>query len=397
MSHQDLLYTWGETISTHLPSLRGPQAELLAEWSFATATVGTCGRTTVAAFLAAWFGVPDRTVDQRLREWYCDAAAKAGDHRQTLAVQTCFPELLRWLLTLWSANEKRLAFALDATTLGQRFTVLALCLLYRDTAIPVAWAILPAAQPGAWKPHWQTLLRAMVDVVPADWTVLVLADRGLYAPWLFRTIRRVGWHPFLRINPGGYYRRVGQRNWQPLQDVVAADGQPWAGAVFCHKTRSLRATLVARHDAGHADPWLILTDLSPEQAEAGWYALRMWIECSFKTTKSGAWQWQRTRMEQPDRASRLWLVLAVATLFTVTLGSAAEDATPVSALEQLPAGHIARRRATGRPRRRALSLVRRGRIVLLVAGYRGQALPIGSLSPGPWSETLSTSPPKLET
>ena len=33
--------------------------------------------------------------------------------------------------------------------------------------------------------------------------MIVLADRGLYARWLFRRIMRLGWHPFLRINTGG--------------------------------------------------------------------------------------------------------------------------------------------------------------------------------------------------
>ena len=44
---------------------------------------------------------------------------------------------------------------------------------------------------------------------PHDWTVIVLADRGLYAPWLFRRITRLGWHPFLRINTGGSFRPAG--------------------------------------------------------------------------------------------------------------------------------------------------------------------------------------------
>src|SRR3989442_10917239 len=39
---------------------------------------------------------------------------------------------------------------------------------------------------------------------------LVLADRGLYARWLFRRITRLGWHPFLRINTGGTFRPKGQ-------------------------------------------------------------------------------------------------------------------------------------------------------------------------------------------
>jgi len=37
------------------------------------------------------------------------------------------------------------------------------------------------------------------EIKPA---IRVLADRGLYARWLFRRIVRLGWHPFLRIKTG---------------------------------------------------------------------------------------------------------------------------------------------------------------------------------------------------
>src|SRR4051812_18102940 len=43
------------------------------------------------------------------------------------------------------------------------------------------------------------LLRRLRPAVPPGWTVLVLADRGLWSPRLWRRIRRLGWHPLLRI------------------------------------------------------------------------------------------------------------------------------------------------------------------------------------------------------
>jgi hypothetical protein len=63
MSRPDELYSWIETVSTHLSQLRGPQAYVLALWSFGTAVAGTCGRTTVACFLALVLERRDRAVD----------------------------------------------------------------------------------------------------------------------------------------------------------------------------------------------------------------------------------------------------------------------------------------------------------------------------------------------
>ena len=106
--------------------------------------------------------------------------------------------------------DRRLALAMDATTLGQRFTVLAISVVYRGCAIPVAWKVVGAHEKGQWRPHWEALFTQLRGSVPADWAVLVCADRGLYARWLYRHIVSVGWHPFLRINRGGFFRVPGR-------------------------------------------------------------------------------------------------------------------------------------------------------------------------------------------
>jgi hypothetical protein len=63
-------------------------------------------------------------VRQQLREFCDEAEAKRGTQRQALAVDPCFVPLLCWVLSGWQGTQ--LALALDATTLGLRFTVLAI-------------------------------------------------------------------------------------------------------------------------------------------------------------------------------------------------------------------------------------------------------------------------------
>ncbi len=150
--------------------------------------VQSCGLTTVAGFLGTLLGQKESTLRQRLREWYREARAKKGAARQALDVTPCFAPLLRWVLSWGAPAERRLALALDATTLKDRFVVLAISVLYRGCAIPVAWVVLPGNQKEAWRPHWGALLQHLIASVPADWLVIVLADRGLYAPWLYRQI-----------------------------------------------------------------------------------------------------------------------------------------------------------------------------------------------------------------
>jgi hypothetical protein len=218
--------------------------------------------------------------------------------------------------------------------------------------------------------------------VPAGWTVVVLADRGLYARWLFRRIVRLGWHPFLRVNAGGTFRPTGQARYAPLWAFAAAGGT-WAGTgtAFQGPDRRLACTLLVRWAEGCAQPWLLLTDLPPEAADPCWYGMRAWIERGFKLTKRAGWQWQATRVTDPDRAARLWLAVAVATLWLVSIGGAADAALPPSTIPAWPAPPRRVRRAT---RPRLVSVFRRGHALLLAALLNDQPLPTGRLRPEPW-------------
>jgi hypothetical protein len=286
---------------------------------------------------------------------------------------------------------------LDATTLGTRFTVLAISVVYRGCAIPVAWKVVRAQTKGACAPHWKTLLAHLEANIPADWTVVVLADRGLYARWLYEAIVYLGWHPFLRVNAGGTFRPATGGGLRPLGSAVRAVGERWCGEVVCFQKprRRLACTLVACWEAGHQERWLVLTDLQPEQAQVAWYGLRAWIEAGFKDIKRGGWHWHQTKMIDLERASRLWLAMAFATLWVVSIGGEADATRPASSLDALPPTHVARRRARQPTRARQISCFRRGLLLLLARLVQGQAVPFGQVLPEPWpGEPGAVGPPR---
>ncbi len=287
-----------------------------------------------------------------------------------------------------------MALALDASTLSDRFTVLCISALYRGCAIPVAWCIVPTGEAGAWKPDWIALLDSLDGVIPVEWTVIVLADRGLYARWLYQEIQSLHWHPFLRINKGGKARPKGSDTYHWLATFVPVHGYAWSGPVRCFTEASSRrdCTLVARWDADYQDPWLIVTDLLPAQADVAWYAMRAWIECGFKDTKRGGWNWHYTKMEDPARAERHWLVMAVATLWVVSVGGVVDAEQPASTLAALPQTHRARTHTKGRQNPRKTSCFARGIMRITVALLKGDGLPTTHFVPFVWP----TSPPEEE-
>jgi hypothetical protein len=366
--------------------LSKPQAVVLAMWSYGIAFTRSCGRRTVALFLALLLQQKVGTVEQRLREWCFDTEDKRGDKRRELDVASCFVPLLHWVVSLWVGTS--IALTLDATTLSDRFVVLAVSVAYRGCGIPVAWTVLPANQKAAWRPHWLRMLSQLRPAIPSDWTVLVLADRGLYAKWLFRRIVRLGWHPFLRVNQGAKFRPAGQTRWYWLSELVYQVGARWrgSGTAFRSSGSQMACSLVAWWGEGHEEPWFILTDLHPETCAAYWYALRSWCEQGFRCTKRGGWQWQNTRMTDPARTSRLWLAMAVATLWMVSVGTDLELG-PSADLPNIPDLRVILGIDLKQASPRRNRLFRLGWLWLLVQAVTAQPLPLPQrLVPEPWPQ-----------
>ena len=171
-----------EEVSTQMPQLSKPQAAVLALWSFSLVMSRTCSLSGCSLFLAELLAAKENTMRQRLREWYWEGAAKKGRSRQSVLVESQFVSMLGWVLSKWQGRQ--LALAVDATTLGDRLVVLAVSVVYRGVAIPLAWKVLVGNQPGSWKPEWLRLLRLIHRAIPAEMMVIVLSDRGITQPWL---------------------------------------------------------------------------------------------------------------------------------------------------------------------------------------------------------------------
>lgn len=322
------VYQLDETIGAHLPALRPAQRLGLALWvSGAVAAGSACPVAVVAALLP--LGGALHAWRQYLREWLYDGAERAAPCQTQLDVAACFAPLLRWVVAWWRGTD--LALAVDATTLGERVVVLAASVLYRGCAIPVAWHVVPAGAAGEWMGPILALLDRLAPAVPAGWTVLVLADRGLWSPRLWDGLRARGWHPLLRVQRRATFRPAGHKRRRRVERFVPGPGHAWVGAGVAFKDRPDRraGTLVVVWAAGAAEPWALLTDLDPAQVGVCWYGLRAWIELGFRALKGMGWHWERTRRTDPERVARHWLVLAVATIWTLAYGTRAEDAERV--------------------------------------------------------------------
>jgi hypothetical protein len=366
MSHPTALKQWMSEVSRQLGHLSKSEQVVLALYSFAVVMTQRCGLTTLASFLGLLLKRSPDTLRQRLREWNYEAEQKRGKQRRTVVAHDSFAPLLRWLLQ-GSGRRQEVALALDVTYLGERFTVLAVSLLYRGSAVPVAWRVLAGNVKGEWHPLWLELLAQLRPALQAYKQVFVLTDRGLYSRRLFDAICDYGWHPLMRLRLQGLYRRPKNKMWRPLSDLARPGSGVWCQRALCFKNEPLNCTLWVQWAAQYDEPWLIATDVRPALVQSNHYALRAWIEAGFKDLKHGGVRWEQTHMTDPLRVERFWLVLAVALLWLCRVGG------------QVQAHWLALRSCAA-----SLSCMTLGWLTLWVSALHQQSLPFGSFLPRDW-------------
>ena len=116
---------------------------------------------------------------------------------------------------------------------------LVVSVLYRGSAIPVAWHILPANQKGPWLSPILDLLHRLAPVIPQTMTVLVLTDRGLWSPRLWQGIGSLGWHPLMRVKGNTSFQPLGGTR-QPAAQLIPGPGYAWVGRGTAFRRPALR-------------------------------------------------------------------------------------------------------------------------------------------------------------
>ncbi len=347
---------------------------VLSLYVFGMVVMRHCGQTQIATFLSGLLRCQFGTMKRRLRELTYEAEAKSGQKRRALDVEDCFAPLLSWVLSKFDPKHKQVVIALDATTLGNRFTILAVSVVVSGCAIPVAWHIQTAGQKGEWNPIWYQLLGLLKTAIPSNWQVFILSDSGLYSKTLFQQIDQVfKWQVMMRIYGGqGWFRARGRSRWRPLHRLVKRGMKPTILSGDCFKTNPLRCHLVAQWEPQYEHPCLVVTNVSPAHLEPNVYAIRYWIECGFKDFKRGLLHWEHTKMTCPKRAERLWLVMSLALLWLTLMGDTASSAPHWQSLTH------------ARPHSRILSAPVLGWIELILSLFNRCPLPLGFLTLYPW-------------
>lgn len=218
---------------------------------------------------------------------------------------------------------RRLRIQIDRVQIKRRQNVLMLSVWYRRRAVPLAWMCLPHDGQSHQR-QWAELLDYLATLVPADMTVIILADREFGSVERLRAVGKRGWDYAIRLkdNVEFYDPLWGQPfDWLPVRTIAVAVGRQYVRMNLALTKGALFPThLACAWAVGSDEPWLIATNLPQPLQALKEYRRRFGCEELFSDLKKRGFNWENSQIRDPQRFARLLLVLALLTVFLLALG-----------------------------------------------------------------------------
>jgi hypothetical protein len=312
MKPHKLILQWNREVRKAFAQLSKPQAYLLAALSLGVAQAKSCTLTRIAQSLFVLGNLP--AVERRCQRFLGNAQVDWHAGSTALAC---------WVLARAVPPQgKPLVLLVDETALHEHLKVMVVALAYRGRAIPLAWWCYSQYEyPLAQVELIDTLLAQIAPALPPGVPVLVQADRGIgTSPGLMAAVERRHWHYLFRVQASVQLvladgRKLSFGEWVP-RPGCSCHAQP-VRALKKAGWRQCRA--LGYWKVGQPEPWLLLTNWPA--ATTAKYGRRMWEEGAFRDVKSNGFNWQKSRVRQPEHANRLWLILALAYAWLISLGT----------------------------------------------------------------------------
>jgi hypothetical protein len=259
----------------------------------------------------ALVGVGRAKVPSRERRWQRLVA------NARLVMKRALNSWARWML----AEVGEVTLILDETPKSDQLRAMKLCRQIRGRTIPLLWhCYRPDALPKTQDRLVLDLLKRAARALPQGAQVTLLCDRGLSWPAVLDFCLEHGWHYVLRVQ-GQTRARLPDGRELSVTELVPRPGTSWCGSAQVFKKAGWRScNLVARWPGTLEEPWLLISDLPANRYRCQQYRKRMRIEESFRDEKSHGFQWKQSRIRDPEHASRLLLVMALAMAAMIKLG-----------------------------------------------------------------------------
>ena len=173
------------------------------------------------------------------------------------------------------------------------------------------------------------VLWALRRLFPFRNDLILVADRGFGNTRWLGDVEKWGWGYVQRISGSVYIENeTSRRALKDLPVFRGSDSRDW-GWVHLTLENRMRVRLVTTWSQGAKEPWYLATNLDRIPPKiTRMYKRRMWIEEEFRDLKNRKWGlgFAESGLSSADREDRRWAVLALAHLFLMAYGAAAEEA-----------------------------------------------------------------------
>jgi hypothetical protein len=219
---------------------------------------------------------------------------------------------------------QKIYLALDSSNLWDEFVIVRVALIYRGRALPLSWVVLKQQSTMVAFEKYKPILKEAAAILPPGCPVILLADRGFDDNDLFCAARDLGWGFRIRLKKSIRVYRASK----PALSVgrlMPARGK----ALFLHKVwitdrqfGPVYLALAHVQTRNGYEEWAILSDDPTGLHTFDEYGLRFDLEENFLDDKSAGFQLESGEIRDAQALARLGLILATATLYLVSTGTA---------------------------------------------------------------------------
>jgi hypothetical protein len=243
-------------------------------------------------------------------------------HNDKIEADKVYQHLASLAFMDWS--DRCVALALDTTVLWDRYAVVRVAVIYRGRSLPLAWVVLKQSSASVALSNYQQLLHQAAQLLPLHCQVTLLADRGFNDVELMGLAVQLGWHFVFRLKTSLWIYRPFKARCK-VNRLMPPQGE----VHFHHVVQVTERRFGPVHLAlGHMrtpngyEQWALLSDQTTSLDTFDQYALRFEIEESFLDDKSAGFQIESSQIDDASALARLFLILATATLYLVSTGTA---------------------------------------------------------------------------
>ena len=243
-------------------------------------------------------------------------------HNNRIKVKSLYLPLVMAAMNSW--NSRRVYLALDTTVLWNRYCMIHLSVICGGRAVPFLWKVIEHKSSTVAFEQYKTMLKLSHRLLSQYSNVMLLADRGFANHHLVSWLKASQWHYCLRL-PCDVTIHGARRH--PIESKYLYP--PQSEAILHHNVGlwldgECRTNLVLANVKGVKEPWAVITDEEPTLQTLWQYALRFRIEELFLDSKSGVFQLEESKIRHPQALERLYLVVALALLFSTMHGMTVE-------------------------------------------------------------------------